>query len=991
MTWMKTFSSTDPAEKMPRKKRKQMGGARKRVFPLLMFVVLLAALWTPAVSRGQGAEKIVRVGWYDSSFNTMDASRRRSGYAYEYQMKIAAYTGWKYEYINGSWSQLMQMLDEGEIDLMSDVSYTEERAERMLFPSLPMGTEEYYIFVTPGNAEISSSDYSTLGGKRIGVNRGSVQAGFYQDWAARHGVEAELIEVTGSEEDSLRMLEEGELDAYVTVDSFSQPERVTPVCKVGSSDFYFAVSRARADLLTELETALARIQEENPEYDHELAEKHLVTSGANTIPTPGEQVWLAGHGAIRVGYLDNYLAFCATDPETGELTGALKDYLAYASECLQNVRIDFEPVAYPTVAAAIEGLRSGEVDCVFPLNLSAGDGEPLDVFITAPLMRSAVFAIVRETKQAFFAGREHVVVAVNEGNLNYDSFLTDHFPGWRSVYYPNADACLRAVEEGVADCYLISNYRYSNLARFCEKNHLTPFDTGVELEFGFAVAAGETELYSILSRIISRTPGATVTAALSAYMVKDAKTTLADFVVDHLGVIMAVIGAVLLVILALMIRSMRAERKAGGLISATETDEMTGLYSRNFFFQYANRMNRESPETPRDAIVLNIDRFHSVNELHGRAFGDRVLRLLGAEVRAIAKENGGIAGRFEADRFDIWCRPIADYRAVYARLQERLDTLSPNASVRLRMGVMPWQAGLEPVLLFDRARTACGMARAAWTEHLVIFDEQAQEREMLEQRLLNDLRRGLDSYEFEVYYQPQYDIRSDPPKPVAAEALVRWNHPELGMIAPADFIPLFEQSGKIGELDRYVWTEAARQVTKWQELYGVSLPVSVNLSRLDVFDPELESTLDRILRFNGLERHMLKLEVTESAYTENADQVIEVVKRLRGKGYEVEMDDFGSGYSSLNMLSAMPVDILKMDRAFVLSVERDEKNVQLVAVILGLAKTLKIPVVAEGVETPSQLKMLRDLGCELVQGYVLCRPLPPAEFEEKIILKLQEA
>ncbi len=175
---------------------------------------------------------------------------------------------------------------------------------------------------------------------------------------------------------------------------------------------------------------------------------------------------------------------------------------------------------------------------------------------------------------------------------------------------------------------------------------------------------------------------------------------------------------------------------------------------------------------------------------------------------------------------------------------------------------------------------------------------------------------------------------------------------------------------------------------RWREQYGVTIPISVNLSRVDVFDPTLEDTLDKILVYNGLQHESIKLEVTESAYTENADQVIQVVEGLREKGYEVEMDDFGTGYSSLNMLSAMPIDVLKMDRAFIRNIEHDEKNIQMVSLILGIAKSLQILVVAEGVENERQMKLLRELGCELVQGYYFSRPLQASEFENMFIRKL---
>lgn len=968
----------------------------RRLACLLLCLLLTVLLLPAAAGETETAEKVVRVGWYESAFCSMDSLGRRSGYAYEYQIKIAAYTGWKYEYVEGSWSELLQMLIRGEIDLMSDVSYTPERADVMLFPSLPMGAEEYYLFVANTNTEITATDYTTLNGKKVGVNAGSVQAGFYREWAEAHAVESEVVEVTCGEDESLRMLERGELDAYVTVDSFtagvaSEPDRPTPICRIGASDYFFAVAKNQPELLGELDTALARIQEENRYYSQELFDKHMVTRGANAFLTPAEKEWLDGHGTIRVGYQDGYLAFCATEPETGELTGALKDYLEIAADCVMNAHINFEPKAYPTAGAAMEAMKRGEVDCVFPANLSPGDAEDMGLCLTRELMETDLFAVVRQKDRQLFGDREHVVVAVNEGNPNYESTLKDYFPNWRTVYYPTTAECLQAVAKSVADCVLISSYRYNNIARECERLGLTTVSTGKELEYCFAVASGQPAMYSILAKVADLVPEAAVNTALSRYMTEDAKTTLEDFIRENVWIVIGVIVALLAVILFLMIRSMRRGRQAAKLIHATETDELTGLYNRDYFLEYAGRIQREHPEKQMDAVVLNIDRFHSVNATNGRGFGDLVLKTLGNEIHAAAKEAGGIAGRFEADRFDLYCPHREDWHPLYDRLQGKIDELAPSAGIRLRMGVMPWQQGMEAVQMFDRARTACSMAKDSYKEHLIVFDRKMQERENYEQRLLGDLHRALNSYEFEVHYQPQFDIQCDPPKLVSAEALVRWNHPELGMIPPNDFIPLFERSGKVGEVDRYVWAEAARQVARWRDVYGVTIPVSVNLSRVDVFDPALESALDRLLAYNDLGQGTIKLEVTESAYTGNADQVIRVVEGLRQKGYVVEMDDFGSGYSSLNMLSAMPVDVLKMDRAFIRRIGENEKDAHLVGLILGIARSLKIPVVAEGVETEEQLQMLKKLGCPLVQGFYFSKPLPPAEFEEQVIMKMQPA
>ena len=209
------------------------------------------------------------------------------------------------------------------------------------------------------------------------------------------------------------------------------------------------------------------------------------------------------------------------------------------------------------------------------------------------------------------------------------------------------------------------------------------------------------------------------------------------------------------------------------------------------------------------------------------------------------------------------------------------------------------------------------------------------------------------------------------------------------MVAPNDFIPLFERNGQISTIDKYVWAEAIRQIAAWKKKFAITFPVSVNLSRVDVFDPNLENILDGLLSDNGLDCRSLGLEVTESAYTDNVGELLNVMDRLRKTGYKIEMDDFGSGYSSLNMLSSMPVDILKMDRAFIRNIEYSEKDFRLVKLIMDIARNLKMQVIAEGVETERQLTLLKNAGCDLVQGYYFSRPVPPEEFEKFIIREKQ--
>ena len=605
--------------------------ALRTLAALLLCALLLFSL-LPLPARAEDTGKTVRVGWYDSVFNRTDKYARRSGYAYEYQCKIAAYTGWTYEYVEGSWPELLQMLIDGEIDLLSDVSYTDERRGQMLFAALPMGSEAYYIYVSPGNTEISSEDYSSLNGKKIGVDRDSIQKDLFLTWAAHHDVHAELIELTATELGIQVMLQDGRLDAFVTMDAFGSPGTVEPVWKIGSSDIYFAVNRDRHDLLAELDTAMNRIQDENFFYDMELYDKYIHTSGADLFLNAGEREWLAGHGTIRVGYQDGYLAFCAADPETGDLTGALKDYLAYAATGFENAVLDFSAIAYPSAGAAMEALKAGEVDCVFPANLTPYDAETLDLVMTPALMRTEMDAVVRASAQKEFIRKENVTVAVNEGNTNYDMWLSDNYPTWKRAYFPDTPAGLDAVADGKADCVIISNYRYSNIAKQCEKLRLATVYTNVDMDYCFAVRRGDTALYSILAKTTDVVPDSTVHTALTYYSTEDVKTSFADLIRDNLFIVMTVIAAILLVILILLLRSIRAERKAREEEHLVKTlnrrvfvDPLTSVRNKGAFTEYLQDLQElvDAGDMPHYAIgIFDCDNLKHINDKNGHDKGD---------------------------------------------------------------------------------------------------------------------------------------------------------------------------------------------------------------------------------------------------------------------------------------------------------------------------------------------------------------------------------
>lgn len=417
------------------------------------------------------------------------------------------------------------------------------------------------------------------------------------------------------------------------------------------------------------------------------------------------------------------------------------------------------------------------------------------------------------------------------------------------------------------------------------------------------------------------------------------------------------------------------------LIHAAEKDHLTGLYTKDFFTEYIKQIEKYNPDRKMDVTVINIEHFHLINELYGRKEGDKALICIADTLSELLDEMDGIGSRTEADYFYIYNENNDDYDKVLHRLLDSLSKEMPSAHVRLRMGVYKEvDKELTAENWIDRAKTACDRIRGDYSRHIAYYNNEFYEKSKYQEKLISDIDGAITNKDLVVYYQPKYNIQGDEPHLRSAEALIRWNHPEFGMISPGDFIPLFESNGLIQKLDRYVWREAAEQVGKWKKKYGMSIPVSVNVSRMDIYYPKLRDDFKSLLNENGLDNNELMLEITESAYADNADQLVNVIEQLRNDGFMIEMDDFGSGYSSLNMLTTIPIDALKMDMKFIRNMQKDEKSMKLVELILDIAKFLQVPVIAEGVETEEQLLLLKERGCDIIQGYYFSKPVPPEEF-----------
>lgn len=426
-----------------------------------------------------------------------------------------------------------------------------------------------------------------------------------------------------------------------------------------------------------------------------------------------------------------------------------------------------------------------------------------------------------------------------------------------------------------------------------------------------------------------------------------------------------------------------------GIIQSTERDGLTRLFNIDYFYRYVNMFDQHYPAAPMDAIVLDVNHFHMINERYGKSYGDAILRRIGEQVRIASRGLGGVGCHKSADTFLIYCPHRENYEDI---LNEITSGISVNrddsARVRIRMGVCGnVDKSLDIERRFDRAKTAADSVKSNYNSPIGVYNDEMGRTAVYNAQLLEDFPVSIRERHFTVFFQPKFDIRPEKPMLASAEALVRWNHPDLGMISPGVFIPLLEDNGLIFELDRYVWEEAAARIRDWKDRFGFSVPISVNVSRVDMLMPNLKSVFREILDKYRISADDIVLELTESAYTGDAEQVISTARELRGMGmgFRIEMDDFGTGYSSLGVLTNLPIDALKLDMTFIRSAFGETRDVRMIELIIDIADYLHVPVVAEGVETEEQYLVLKSMGCDIVQGYYFSKPLPDTEFERFLL------
>lgn len=575
--------------------RKAMQTPTWRSICAMLCLLLLLSVALPVKAAAETTPvKVVRVGSFEDTFNYVNEKGIRKGYGYELLQTLSGYTGWQLEYVTCDWSDCFEKLKNGEIDIMGDISYTEDRAEEMLFSDEPMGEEKYYLYADLSREDITASDYKTLNGKKIGVLMGAESEVMLTEWEEKYGLKTQHVNIANNE-DVKQKLANHEIDCFVSLEESCWAELgISTITRVGSSGIYYAINKDRADIKEELDNAMRALENADPFYTADLYKRYF-SLDYTPILTGEEKAWLKEHGVIRMGFLAGDSGVSTYNPSTGEITGTITDYIQFAKDCLGNQELEFQLVGYDSKEAELDALKSGEIDMVFHFDQSPNLAEEYRVACTNTTWTSNMMAV---TNKQHFDESQANRVAVPQNKLSLTRYLAVYYPQWEIVDCATPEDAARLVKDGQADCFVTG---VSSQENYSKKYDFYSVPLPNPAKSCFAVNSGNRHLLSILNKTIKAMPTNMLTGSLAMYKSSSRKVTLSEFIRDNFFMVLLVSSIFVAVILLAILKLLRKARKAEAAArkAANDTQEL------NAKLQIAAE-NAESANRAKSTFLFNM-------------------------------------------------------------------------------------------------------------------------------------------------------------------------------------------------------------------------------------------------------------------------------------------------------------------------------------------------------------------------------------------------
>lgn len=954
---------------------------KNRWLKLVIFIMVLCTI-SGFSTHAENGEQTIKVGYFEGGdFMYKGNSGDYEGFNFEYLYEIAKYTGWKYQVVEtGSWEEAWQMLEDGEIDILPSVYYTSERAKEVGYSSLPTALPICSIYtvlnVRQDDLRYHYADYEAFDKMKVGVIEASKDAGNFAEYCRVHGISPDIVPF-GDTAGLIQALEDGELDGIAVTHLGKNPVFRT-VAQFAPEPLYIGVAPGKQEILNQLNDGMETLRIRNPEFEARMYAKYFsVGQDQKPVFTKDEQDFIKQSQTITAVCNPAFPPIEYTDGD-GRFIGITADLFQDISS-MTGLQFQFIPAEDEEEARRMLASGAALIDCGISgdyLSYYKDNVRATEYYLTAPMVLITNGADKINT------------MAVLDGTAMTERMTADR-KNVEFTYCSSLEQCFEMLRDGHVDAVFTNTYTADYfLSRPAYRQFKIAMLLNYPEEFSIGVSDGaDMRLFSVLNKCLQYMSAERMNEIILKNSIIPETVTLKDFVMQNplevvFGTLAAFLAVTAVLLYALFVKS-KSSRQISRLMY---TDDLTGIWNLSKFRIEAEAKIKNAKSGSYVLLYADIKQFKMINDTFGFNEGDELLCLYAEAVKEVT-ESGECYARVSADQFVLllkykdWDQVLERTAAIEARLNGLVKSRNKKYFLVLCFGAyIITEPDKNISWMLDQANYA---RRSIKTEHkskTVLYDENMRRQELLQKELSDQMDRAVREHEFVCYFQPKVNMATR--EIIGSEALVRWNHPEKGLMLPGAFVPYFEQNGLITEIDFYVYEEVCRNLHKWLGEDKNVMPVSCNFSRLHFRDDKFTDKLIEIADKYQIPYRYLELEMTEGMLMEDADQVIKMFTKLKEKGFTIDIDDFGTGYSSLGLLQRMPVDVIKLDRSFLTESLDGTREQCIIHSVVELSENLKLEVICEGVETEMQAVSLMTLGCFHAQGFYYAKPVPAKEFEK---------
>ena len=972
-----------------------------QIISIFMFVILISSLLlfsngtafvyaapsysTTSTDTSDSTDHKIRVAQIDlTNFYDYDRNGPIGGYGYEYMEEIAGYTGWKYEFISTTWANALEMLEKGELDLIAPAPRTPDLEDRFSFSTREVGLNYSVLCVAVENNKTAFNDFTAFDGMKVGLlknnlfndgfdifmkeNNFSVHKSYFENQAAL-----------------LKSLHDGNLDAVLVSSLEKRPtERV--IAKFSPTPYYFITQKDNQDILKPLNNALAKIKENNPYFDYDLQKKYYNWE-KTTIPilTEEEKEYIKNTGPLKTVYDPAWAPIEYYDKKTGTLSGINSDIFQLISNM---TGLQFFYIKTDSYAQALSKITNYQADILTGIDSDANWANQHHLKLTDSYLTASIVLVknkkVRDLDSSTFALAKDFLAATE--------YIKKSNPNAKIKYYDSPKECFEAVNRGEADITYANSYVTEKILDDPKLNRLTIVET-VDLSDQLCIGVSNSAdpiLLSILNKAIRSLNKTQINDIIFKHTLGDNLDVNLDYFLYqkplYLVGFLLILFLVTTIVLGIMIKNRNKYNKE--IRKVAYLDSVTGTDNYIKFKLDAEYLLKSNKGKQYAIVYLDIYKFSYINDTLGYEVGDFILAEVANELNMHLAEQER-AARISADNFVCLLEYENDKEiakrgnAFQKHCNDYFSSISNRLRVQFTSAIYKINFGETDIpSLVGKADIAHKTIGDIHKGAVVFYDDKIQREFLRKKKLESSMSAALKNDEFQIYLQPKFNLISN--KIVGSEALVRWQHPTEGFILPALFIPLFESNGFILELDFYVYETVCRLLRKWIDAGTPAMPISVNVSKVHLASQHFTSQLKALVEKYNIPPCLLELELTESVFIDDSKETVTLIRELKDLGFTILIDDFGSGYSSLNLLKDLYVDILKLDKEFFRKDGMGEKDKIIVDGIIRIAHDLNMRVISEGIETQEQVDFLRHAGCRMAQGYFFAKPMAIQDFEQML-------